>query len=714
MSAETYGWIGGLVAAAVVSAVVVIVLLRRRRCGGGVPPAKPSLTLHGPDTATIERVLLGSWQDPAVLHARRLECGPTEGALPRGFGAGWMGRARDAVRRIGEGQLDMSPKLRRHMLREAVLCAGGMVPFSDDRLVVTLAGDVGVASVMHAMACHNLMAWLRGRGNGAAQKAFLAALDAPVVRPATAADMLAARRLTGPLVLLLEQADWLLHCLSFAPPGLERERAAAKEHLGETIQRVLFLLHLHQLEAGDAASVLSSLMRTDSPERVAALWEAHTQVYSTRRATWSGNVTYSYHWSVRVRPGGQALRPLASVVEGLCVGLHRSGGSSLSFQDAVARLIAGNPLDLILRLPVFPWHSLGMSPGRSSSAPVLSWDRMTPLLRAPYWDLHDKLADALAHSLCRLVNGAGNDFERHCLVPFVNQTAQPPADDVDSEVQWGARHLLLCWCEHLVRRNDWGIGLGGEPGSGDVRLVGSVLLGFHVLRMAFDRRRGVRDAGVHEQRYRDRYERFIRSGDEAKMIRLCVEWGGAFHAGGPRSAVTWPPSRTGETTSWQPSRLRAVQRYPLVLESHDWGDPHRNFRELLSGRSGWCYDEENPDTCRLELDEQTKVTLDLETMTFVMEPDRREDAERMKRLEDELWELTFRAQAKCLARAYGLGLYQAPAQAAVTVQGDLDGVLARAEFDWHRRTWWLDRCLMERARCPQPQGEEANHVYGAE
>lgn len=330
-----------------------------------------------------------------------------DGSLFTYFGQNWLDQTKDAVRRLSQWQLDTSWDLKERMVREALTSAGQMTPFTDGELPRAIARDVGVASILHAIASHNLLVWLRSRGDKSAHEDFMAALDTSPLRPASPADMLAARRLTEPLLLLLKQVVWLEQYLLSPRNGPEKQRAAARAALEEPIHCILFILHLHELEAGDMHAILPSVLRTDTQEAVEKLWRAHTEVEPRTPKRLTGEIDTSYHWYVKTGHGRNHRKPLRSVIAELCpkqfAMLYRSGTGASTFEAGVARLIAHNPLDFITRLPVFPWQQSRMRPQALPAHVKLSWEELAPLLSERYWVLHDKLAASLAHSLCRLV-----------------------------------------------------------------------------------------------------------------------------------------------------------------------------------------------------------------------------------------------------------------------------------------------------------------------
>lgn len=689
--------------AALLASLPAIAWRRRRAAKGAVSQQTPHLGIHGHDRATIERSLLSPLPQLEAVSMHRLDLFALDSGLLAYFGKNCLDRTQDAVRRLSQWQLDTSWDPRQRMVREALTCAGQMIPFTDGKLPRAIASDVGVASIQHAMACHNLLVWLRSPSDQSAHEAFLAALETSPLRPATPADMLAGRSLTEPLIFLLKQAACLEEYLLSPRNGPEQQRAAARTDLGEQIQRIRFVLHLHELEAGDLHSLLPSLLSTDAQKAVEDVWRAHTHVEARTRRRPIEAVDISYHWYVKTGQGRRHLKPLRTVIEEICpkqfAALHRGGTGPSTFEAAVAHLIARNPLDLISRLPTFPWREYQMRPQALPAHVKLSWEELAPLLSERYWVLHDKLAASLAHSLCRLVSGNGNEFEGMYLKPFLAKVAELPWDDSTEEAYWGARHLLVSWCEHLLRRNDFGLGLDREAKNSDVRLLDSLLLSFHRLRMEFDRRAHLDQVTAWEQHFRKRYARFRQgpepvqgAGDEAKMIRLCVEWAGAFYPGRPQTVVTWPPtSADGNARRRGPGEPAAGYRRPLILESYAWGDPHSYFRELVEARKGWDKDGRDPNSYMFDLVQGMKVRLHLGDMIFEVPPQLSQHAALFTRLEDELCELAFRAYAKCMEQSYGMRLHDQPAQARIVGEGRVTDVLIRVRFDWHHRIWWSNQ-----------------------
>lgn len=354
----------------------------------------------------------------------------------------------------------------------------------------------------------------------------------------------------------------------------------ARKSLESVTHRSFLTLHLFGLEWGPK-DAWRRLVETDGRRTIVELWDRHVILKETIRNVTGTGPRKFYRWYVASGHGNNQRLLLDNAVRRLCpqqtmvVGHNQTNSAKLELQ--VAGLIARNPLDLIRRLATFPWEACGAVPASLPIGQVLDWEWLAPLLRRPYWSLHDKLADLLTRSLCRVANGEANALETHLSSSFFSQAfpvafadpdSKPSSANVpDYELCFGARHLLICCCDQLIQRNRAGIGLGEQSNRGDESPIARLLRTFHQVRVEHHRRAGEPAIDPTEVLFRQRYAELVNSGCEAEIFQLCVTRGGAPHHGRPQPNAVRPQSqnnvaeKTGSTNAKDDTK-RSKEKHP--------------------------------------------------------------------------------------------------------------------------------------------------------
>lgn len=658
---------------------------------------RPRLIIEGHPMETIEKELLYPSKTSKPLFLHSLKAFDISGDLKAFYGDDWLRCAREVVYETSRWQLATSWDLQKRMVLEATDYVWRRVPMDDGALIEAIIMDVGPTSVQHAMACHNFWIWLVSKGDRSTNEAVVEEMNSQAPF-ATAADMIAMSQLNRPLILLLHQTFWLDGYLTNSKSQPYEALMVARGAFRDLLDRIQFVLFLHEQEAGSQKAALESIMRVNSYEALCKMWD--TRTYFTIKRSRS---SLEYKWYVRTRNGSV---PLNQLIRSLCPDSFlqqniTSTGPSC-YEMFIRRLLVRNPLELIDSLSSLPPGIDETDSKEGDHEPALTWDALAPLCTTPYWIIHERMASSLAHSLCRIANGEANDREKQHVGGLFKVIERLPFKDPKEQVYWGARHLLLCLFEHFVRRFELDLGIEGEPKNTGFQCIKSLLILFHLLRLEHGCLLHPEEIGGEEGVFLQRYSRFRHDGDEesaeTRMIQLSVAWGLAFYPGPPQVMVTWKPSSHDPRTAKGSDLLIEEGQLPLILDVFPWGNPYQYVKDLVDADPEWERVKNMDQFVSYKINGNSHIILDLRRMIFTVKTGQGPDSDLRSCVTEKLCQMSFMAYAKCLANAYGWPISQHENQATITIEGVMDYSPARVLLDWFNGVWWMDQRLVSMIR----------------